>query len=145
MPIGWSYWYFVKLPKNPFQELFPDCQPLEKFVLKSGDRKNDKSDFSMPPVEKNPENVVDFNSRRPFGKVMQHLGGNFSLHRIHGRMENSPKYEDFLIKRWLEMRAGPWQWFSSPQLKDRMIIGDLNIDKKSGIWSFDMSEYSSVY
>jgi len=144
LPIGWSHRYFVKLPENPFQKLFPDCQPLEKFVIKAEDRKNSTLQFPVAGNERGSEQVIELKTSRPVGTVMQHLGAYSPLIRVHNKMENSPKYEDYLIKLWLEMRSAPWQWFSSDQIKDKMIVGDLNIDKKSRIWTLDFHEYSSI-
>lgn len=144
LPIGWSYRDFVKLSKNPFQKLFPDSQSLEKSVIKTEDRKDNNLIFPVVSSVDGLEQVVNPKVPRPVGTVSQHLGSSSPLFRVHSPMENLPKYEDFLIKLWLEMSSAPWQWFSSDYIKDKMIVGDLNIDKKSQIWSLDLREYSSI-
>ena len=53
------------------------------------------------------------------------------------------EYEEYLIRTWLDMRSSPWQWFSSNLINGKMIVGDLNIDKKARIWTLDLREYSS--
>ena len=143
-PIGWAHEFFAKLPENPLQKLFPDCQPLEKFVIRDENRK--KKILTLPAVSVETESKQFFDLEFPdrVGNVTQYLGLVSPIIRLSSVMENSsPEYEEYLIRTWLDMRSSPWQWFSSNLINGKMIVGDLNIDKKARIWTLDLCEYSS--
>lgn len=143
-PIGWAHEFFAKLDENPLQKLFPGCQPLENFVIRDENRK--KKIFTLPAVseEAEPKQFVDLKFPDRVGNVTQHLGLVSPIIRLSSVMEDSsPEYEEYLIRTWLSMRSDPWQWFSSNLINGKMIVGDLNIDKKTRIWTLDLREYSS--
>jgi len=144
LPIEWAHSFFGELPDNPLQKLFPGCQPPKSFVIKDENRK--KNSFTFPAVSKVAESqqFVDLKFPDRVGNVAQYLGIDSPIIRLSSVMENpSPEYEEYLIKIWLGMRSGPWQWFSSDQISGKMIVGDLNIDKKARVWTLDLREYSS--
>jgi hypothetical protein len=144
-PIGWAHEFFGRLPENPLQKLFPGCQPLEDFVIK--DEKRKKNISKLPAVSEGtePKQFVDLKFPERVGNVTQYLGLVSPIIRVSSVMENSsPEYEEYLIRTWLKTRSDSWQWFSSNLITGKMIVGDLNIDKKARIWTLDLREYSST-
>lgn len=109
LPIGWAHEFFVKLPKNPLQKLFPGCQPLENFVIKDENRK--KNIFTPPATSDGtePKQLVDLRFPDRVGNVTKYLGADSPTIRVSSAMENSsPEYEEHLIRTWLDMRSAPW-------------------------------------
>ena len=144
-PIGWAHEFFGRLPENPLQKFFPGCQPLESFVI--NDENRSKDIFRLPFGSEGTEQkqFIDLKIPGRVGNVTQYLGLVSRIIRLSSVMENSsPEYEEYLIRTWLKMRSDPWQWFSSNLITGKMIVGDLNIDKKARIWTLDMHEYSST-
>jgi len=142
-PIGWVHYFFVELDENPLQEFFPGCQPLENFVIKDDKRKKNAFVF---PANSGTESTqfVDLKLPDHPGNVSQYLGPVSPVIRVSSVLENSsPEYEEYLIRMWLKTRSGPWQWFSSDFISGKMVVGDLNIDKKARIWTLDLRKYSS--
>jgi len=144
-PIGWAHEFFGRLPENPLQKLFPGCQPLEDFVIKDEKRKKNISRLPAVSEGSEPKQFVDLKFPDRVGNVTQYLGLVSPIIRVSSVMENSsPEYEEYLIRTWLKTRSDSWQWFSSNLITGKMIVGDLNIDKKARIWTLDLREYSST-
>jgi len=144
LPIGWAHEFFVKLPENPLQKLFPSGQSLRNFVIKDENRK--KNIFTLPATSEGtePKQFVDLKFPDRVGNVTKYLGAGSPIIRVSSAMENSsPEYEEHWIRRWLEMRSAPWQWLSSDIISGKMVVGDLTIDKKARILTLDLREYSS--
>ncbi len=142
-PIGWAHRFFVELAANPLQALFPGCKPLEEIVTEDEPRK--KNAFMDPTIhdEKEPKQDLDLHFPQSGVNVAKYLGAYSQIIRIRGTLEEfSPKYEEYLIGRWFEMRSGPWQWLSSDSFQGKMTIRDLNIDKKTNTWTIDLRKYS---
>ncbi|MFX0117170.1 MAG: hypothetical protein ACFFB3_21675 [Candidatus Hodarchaeota archaeon] len=143
-PIGWMHYFFVELDENPLQKFFPCCQPLENFVMK--DKSKEKNAVKYLPIsdETESKNSVDLQFPRSGVDATEYLGAVSPIIRLRSIIEDSsPKYEEYLIRAWLGMRSAPWQWFSSDSLSGKMIVRDLNIDKKARIWTLDLRKYSS--
>jgi len=143
-PIGWAHKFFVELPANPLQKLFPGCQPLEKFVIKEKNRKRDTPKFPAISEGTGSKQFIDLQFPHRSRNVTQYLGADSPIIRVTSVMESSSsKYEKYLIRTWLDMRSAPWQWFSSDLITGKMIVRDLNLDKKARIWTLDLRKHSS--
>lgn len=54
----------------------------------------------------------------------------------------TPEDEESLMRMWLESRSDCWQWFGSEQFHGKLILRDLTIDKKRGVYTVDIRKHS---
>lgn len=141
LPIGWAHRFFAELDVNPLQGLFPSDQPLENFVFENEKRKDNAALPSDESIEKNLKQTVDLQFPRNTVKVTKYLGADAPIMRVTGLIE-SPKDEEDLMKMWLSSRSDRWQWIESEQIQGKMIVHDLTIDKKAGVYTVDFRKYS---
>lgn len=143
-PIGWAHKFFVELNVNPLQGFFPGCEPLRDFVVKDKCREEDLLKYPVASDQAELKQLDDLQLSRNAANVIRFLGAHSSTIRLRSALESSaPEYVKFLIETWLGMRSAPWQWFSSGHLSGKMIVRDLNIDKKNRIWTLDLRRYSN--
>jgi len=140
-PIGWVQWLFSELDENPLQQLFPSDQPLENFVFESEKTKRDAAASSNHSIEERSKQSV--NLRFPWSKMKanKYLGADAPVTRITGLIK-SPEDEDSLMRMWSESRSDCWQWFESEQFHGKIILRDLTIDKKRGVYTVDVRKHS---
>jgi hypothetical protein len=141
LPIGWVHRFFVELDENPFQGMFPNDRPLEDFVLK---REKEEEDFAVPgnnPVEERSQQPADLRFSGSSVDVRKYLGADAPVVRITGIIK-TPEDEEGLMRMWLESRSDCWQWFESEQFHGKIILRDLTIDKKRGVYTVDVRKHS---
>lgn len=143
-PIGWVHRFFVELDANPLQEFLPGCQSLERFVIKDENKKKKENAIEYPTVSSDRESKqrVDIRFSQSGVSVAKYLGAHLPIVRLRGSLKSPPGYEKLLVRRWLEMRSSPWQWFSSDQINCKMVVRDLKIDRETGTWTLDLQRYS---
>ena len=140
-PFGWVQRFFVESDTNPFQEVFPNSQPLRDFVLEDEKRRNTAIVCPDRSVETRSQQAVSFQFPQSDVSATRYLGAEAPMMRLKGRIE-SPKDGEDLMRVWLETRSGPWQWFNSEQIHCKVIVCDLTIDKKAGAYIVDFRKYS---
>jgi len=132
----------VELDENPLQDLFPRSQPLENFVKEDKKRKKSTSIHSTVSHNAGSKQILDLQLPTNSVSAIRYLGARAPIIRLRSVIEDtSPEYEELLIRRWLKMRSGPWQWFSSEKIKGKMMVRDLSIDRKARIWTLDIRKY----
>jgi hypothetical protein len=140
-PIGWVQWLFSELDENPLQRLFPNNKPLENFVFEKKETKKDAKILTNQSVVERSERSIDLRFPWSKMKVSKYLGADASVMRITGSIK-TPEDEESLMLMWLESRSDHWQWFENGQFHDKVIIRDLTIDKKKGVYTVDVRKYS---
>ena len=83
------------------------------------------------------------NLRFPWSKMKtnKYLGADAPVMRITGVIK-TPEDEENLIRMWSESRSDRWQWFDSEQFHGKVMLRDLTIDKKKGVYTVDVRKYS---
>jgi hypothetical protein len=141
LPIGWAHRFFAELDENPLQGMFPNDQPLENFVFEKEKREKDHAVPWRNSIEEKSQQHVDLHFPRSGVNVNKYLGADAPVMRITGIIK-TPEDEESLMRMWLESRSDRWQWFENGQFHGKVIIRDLTIDKKKGVYTVDVRKYS---
>lgn len=74
-------------------------------------------------------------------KVEEILGAEVPTMRITGLIKSTEE-EKGLMTMWHESRSDIWQWFDSPEIHDKVVIHDLTINRRTGVYTVDIQKYS---
>lgn len=141
LPIGWASWFFGELDANPLQSLFPRDQPLENFVLENAKGKDRAILSSDAPVEKDSKLSVDLRLPDSKARVSKYLGADAPVFRVAGSIK-STEDEKSLMTVWMESCSNPWHWLDEGDVHGKVIIHDLTIDRKNGVYTVEFRKYS---
>ena len=140
-PLGWAFWLFSDTDMNPLHDIFPADQPLENFVFES-DKKVKKSAISQhEPNETESKRILFMRFPWSNQKVTRYLGADVPLMQITGLIK-TPEEEKGLMNMWIETRPYPWQWYNYTNFHGKVIVRDLTIDRKNGVYTVAFQKYS---
>jgi len=139
-PLGWAYWLFSDTDMNPLRDLFPADQPLENFVFEN-DKAVKGSAISHEPNETGSKRAVFLRFPWSDRKVTRHLGADVPLMQITGLIK-TPEEEKGLMNMWIETRSYPWQWYDYTNFHGKVIVRDLTINRKTGVYTVAFQKYS---
>ena len=127
--------------KNPLQKLFPGCQPLKDYVIEDKKRKRNSSVVTDKFVDIELEPSVELQFPKSDMSVNRYLGADAPVLRGTGPIR-SAEDEESLMRMWWESRSDIWQWLSGDQIQGKMILRDLTMNRKAGVFTLDIRKYS---
>jgi hypothetical protein len=140
LPLRWVHEFFGELDRNPLQLLFPNSEAIDDLVLIR--EKKRKANAKTPDKHANADLVQPITVVFPQRQVAvnKYLGAEAPIMRITGLIKSSKDKKD-LMRMWWTSRSYRWQWFSSEQFLGKVIVRDLTIDKKTGVYTVDICKY----
>lgn len=134
MPLGWRQNFLAELDENPLTGLFSDSEQTRSVITDKEKIENDSTKQEQSNFQKSGVTVEKY------------LGNKSPLLHIEGEIL-SPKDEEGLMKMWSNSRSDVWRWFDSGpmkggQVKGKVLIHDLTIDRKAGTYTVDIRTYS---
>ena len=139
-PLGWAHYFFDDLERNPLRFLFPEASEIREKVLnvkKNKEPVESSTDKNFEPNVTIPQNSKFYKRQEIISK---YLASEAPIMEMCGEILK-PEDENGLKNMWLSSRPYPWSWLDTGNFHGKMLLRDLTINKKTGIYSVHFRKY----
>jgi hypothetical protein len=137
LPLGWVHKFFVELNENPLGQI---DQTFKHYLFNTRKRGNKGIAYPDDSIASDEEQPITLKSPISGVTVNKYLGSGAPIMEINGLIK-SPKDEEELMKMWISSRSDKWQWFSNNQNQNKVVLRDLTINRKDGVYSVKLCKY----
>lgn len=135
MPLDWTNRFSEKADQNLLQGLFSDSEQAKLIIA------------DIKKSEDNMSNLQQINYNKSGITVEKYLGNKSPIMHLKGAAL-TPKIEEELMNMWLKSRLADYISFDTGpidggQIKCKVLINDLTMNRKTGTYNVDIRTYSS--